>query len=89
MSRPAAKLVVVPEHSVIRRDRRGRRIGHNWWREYITDLLFCAAATWERQCEAVALGYAVETAEYALLNPRPTLKAYLIEHRGMSQGQAA
>lgn len=67
-----------------RRDRRGRRIGSNWWREYNTSLLLDASLTWERQCEAVAIGYATEIREYAEANPRPTLKQFLLHNKGMN-----
>ena len=30
----------------MRRDRRGRRIGHNWWREYVTGLYRDARDAW-------------------------------------------
>lgn len=66
-----------------RLDKRGRRIGYNWWREYNCDLLYAAAAAWEIQCEAVALGYETETAEYAAEHPRPTLKQMLLGNKGM------
>ncbi len=66
-----------------RRDKRGRRIGYNWWRTHICDLLFAAETVWLNDREAVALGYATEMEEYARDNPRPTLKAFLIEQAGM------
>lgn len=66
-----------------RRDKRGRKIGYNWWREYNCDALFWAAQTWERECEAAAIGYGTETREYAAEFPRPTLKAFLIANKGM------
>lgn len=68
----------------VRRDKRGRRIGRNWWREMNCEVLLDATLTWDRQCEAVAYGYATETAEYAELNPRPTLKAFLLANKGMN-----
>ena len=68
-----------------RRDKRGRRIGYNWWREMNMDLLYAAAAAWERGCEAVALGYDTETAEYAAEHPRPTLKQMLLGNKGMNR----
>lgn len=54
----------------------GRR---HWWRELICDEWFWATQAWERQAEAVALGYATELAEYAKEHPRPQLKTYMIE----------
>lgn len=71
-------------HEQHRLDNRGRRIGRNWWREYNCDQLFYAAAAWERECEAVALGYGTEEAEFAAENPRPTLKAFLETNAGLA-----
>lgn len=68
-----------------RRDKRGRRIGRNWWREHVTDLLSSASEAWFLQAEAVALGYDTELAEYAAEHPRPTLKAFLVELAGTSR----
>lgn len=72
-------------HQYARRDKRGRRIGYNWWREMNNELFFLQTAVWEEQCEAVALGYPSETAEYAAENPRPTLKALLLGNKGMNE----
>lgn len=69
---------------VVRRDKRGRRIGRNWWREYNCELLLDATLIWEGQCEVAAMGYATEMAEFAELHPRPTLKAFLLANAGMS-----
>lgn len=66
-----------------RLDKRGRRIGYNWWRDYNCSMLLDASLVWERDCEEHALGYATEEAEYAQANPRPTLKAFLIGNAGM------
>lgn len=66
-----------------RRDKRGRRIGHNWWREYNRDLLFDATLVWERQCEETAIGYPTEIAEFAQAHPRPTLKEFLLANKGL------
>lgn len=68
-----------------RRDKRGRRIGRNWWRTYNCDLLLDATLVWERQCEEIAIGYETEVAEYAEQHPRPTLKAYLIANKGIGK----
>lgn len=67
-----------------RRDKRGRRIGYNWWREYNCNLLLDATLAWERQCEEVAIGYATETAEFARDFPRPNLKDFLVANAGMN-----
>ena len=71
-----------------RRDRRGRRIGYNWWRTYICDPLLDATLAWERQAEDASLGYEVELAEYARAHPRPTLKEFLIQMKGMNSEQS-
>ena len=65
-----------------RRDKRGRRIGHNWWREWNVDSLRAADHAWWMDREAVASGYATEEAEYDAAHPRPTLKAFLISNAG-------
>ena len=72
-----------------RRDKRGRRIGRNWWREMNCALLLDASLAWERQCENVAYGYKTETAEYAHAHPRPNLKAFLIANKGMNARERA
>lgn len=72
-----------------RRDRRGRRIGFNWWREMNCTLLLDADLAWQADREAVAIGYATEMAEYAAVHTRPTLKAFLIGNRGMMQNPDA
>lgn len=66
-----------------RRDIRGRKVGHNWWREYNNDLLLYATLIWEQRCEEVALGYDTEIAEYAEQHPRPNLKAFLLANKGI------
>lgn len=68
----------------VRRDSRGRKIGYNWWREFICDQLFFASAAWERQAEEAAIGYDTEIEIYARENPRPNLKDLLISNAGMS-----
>jgi hypothetical protein len=82
-----------------RRDKRGRRIGYNWWREYITDLLWHAEQAWQALRESgTAIGttaiagadfdtayYQLSEAEFRQLHPRPTLKQLLIEHAGMAE----
>lgn len=35
-------------NSLPRRDKLGRVIGYNWWREYITDLWFWADQAWQK-----------------------------------------
>lgn len=69
----------------VRRDRLGRRIGHNWWREYVWDQWHCAYHAWWLEAEAVALGYATELAEYKLEHPTPTFKQFLVELSGVDR----
>ena len=66
----------------MRRDRLGRRIGRNWWREWTTEVWRSADHAWWLDREAVALGYSTEMAEYAAEHPRPTFKATLVELSG-------
>lgn len=68
----------------MRRDKRGRRIGRNWWREFIVSHWFAADSAWQLDREATAIGYATEEAEYAAEHPRPTLKAFMVENAGMA-----
>lgn len=72
-----------------RLDRRGRRIGANWWRSFITDQLHCQEAVWQRDLEVAAIGYKTEADEFRAEHPRPTLKALLIAHAGMNGGHYA
>ena len=67
-----------------RRDRRGRRIGYNWWREYVVGLLRDADLDWRLRRDEVCIGYETEEREFALSHPRPTLKAFLIASKGMN-----
>lgn len=66
-----------------RRDRLGRRVGYNWWRDYNCTLLLDATLAWERAAESETSGYETELAEYAAKNPRPNLKNFLIQNAGM------
>lgn len=67
-----------------RRDKRGRRIGYNWWREMNCDLLLDATLTWEQRCEETTYGYKTEMVEYAERHPRPNLKDFLVRNAGMN-----
>ena len=66
----------------MRLDKRGRKIGRNWWREMNTDLLLDATHAWEAKAEQVCIGYATELAEYAEHTPRPNLKQFLLLNKG-------
>lgn len=48
-------------------------------------LLFDATHLWETECEAAALGYETEEAEFAASRPRPTLKQMLLANKGMDR----
>lgn len=67
---------------VVRRDKLGRRIGYNWWREMIVETWFLADHVWQLEREEVAIGYATEEREYAELHPRPTLKRFMQDMAG-------
>ena len=62
----------------MRRDRLGRRIGRNWFRELAVSTWRDAHDAWLAQRENVCYGYATENREYAELHPQPTYKAVLI-----------
>lgn len=81
-----------------RRDVRGRRIGRNWWRETICDMLSDAEAAWQRRRESgeSIQGHSVHIAgaeydtgyyqltddEYKQVFPRPTLREFLETYAG-------
>lgn len=62
----------------MRRDRRGRRIGRNPWREHITAHWSAADQAWFLTAEAESLGYATELAEHAAEHPRPNLGDFMV-----------
>lgn len=66
-----------------RLDKRGRRIGYNWWREYNCSMLLDATLTWERDAEQETHGYGTEMAEYREAHPMPTLKSFLLANAGI------
>lgn len=63
---------------MIRRDRRGRRVGRNWWREHVVSSWRDADDAWWLLAEANGIGYATETAEFRAAHPRPTLKSFMV-----------
>lgn len=65
-----------------RRDRLGRRIGYNWWREYVWGLWRSAYDAWLWQMQDVCLGYEEEEREYRYNNPSPKFKDFLIQLAG-------
>lgn len=82
-----------------RKDKRGRRVGYNWWREYNMQGWSSAHAAWEHLRESgqpVHTGarhvagadgdtayYQLSDREYQAIHPRPTLKEFLIHNAGM------
>ncbi len=66
----------------MRRDSLGRRIGRNWWREFIMAHLSAAAHAWELNAEQASNGWATEYEEFRDLHPRPQLKHFLVGLRG-------
>jgi len=67
-----------------RRDKRGRRIGRNWWREMNCEQWWRATLDWEEQREREALGYETEMREFEQAHPRPNLKSFLLANAGMA-----
>lgn len=64
-----------------RRDKRGRRIGYNWWRVYITEIVN------DHNHHVAALredNHQMEPDEFSEAHPLLTLKACLIGHAGMN-----
>ena len=79
------RLVAVPEPRV-RRDRLGRRIGRNWWREYNTAIVRDA----NDAIDAIkGTNHQMEPDEFRSVHPYVTLKATLIHNAGMHQSQVA
>lgn len=82
-----------------RRDKRGRVIGYNWWREYNCEILREAEAAWQalkESGEAIMTTsvagaeyttgyYQLTEAEYRSIRPRPTLKELFVGNAGMNQ----
>lgn len=61
----------------MRRDRLGRRIGHNPWRELVTDHWRAADHAWWLACENETYAYTTEVTEYRETNPRPNLGDFM------------
>lgn len=62
----------------MRRDKLGRRIGRNPWRDHITEHWRCADHAWFLAAEAEAIGYQTELAEYRARHPRPGLGDFMV-----------
>src|SRR5690349_991135 len=73
-----------------RRDSLGRRIGYNWWREYVHDIWYAADARWREERDQECVGYPADEALYGLYGEsrdtprRPTFKQCLIESSGLA-----
>ena len=67
-------------HDQPRRDRRGRRIGFNWWREYNVESFRSALYAVEAHRED---NHQMEPDEYAEAYPLPRYKDFLIANKGM------
>lgn len=66
----------------MRRDTLGRRIGRNWWREWIMSHLSAAADAWHLEAERVSNGWSTELQEWQELHPQPQLKVFLVGLKG-------
>ena len=65
----------------MRTDKRGRRIGYNWWRSHVVDIYEALERMWLDKREEVEIGYRTEELEFARDHPRPTFKKVLIQNR--------
>ena len=72
----------------MKRDKRGRRIGRNWWREYVTDAWLSARHAWEAAREEACNGWATEISEWTLDNPAPRLGDFM-QHLARSNERIA
>lgn len=61
----------------MRRDKRGRRIGRNAWRDHITDAWSSADHAWWLALEAETYLYDTEIREYRETHPRPNLGDFM------------
>lgn len=62
----------------MRRDRIGRRIGRNWWRETVTEAWRSADHAWWLAREAACNGWHTEQTEWTADNPRPRLGDFMV-----------
>lgn len=61
---------------------RAEKVGHHWWREFVTDAWRSADHAWHLAREAEAIGYATEEAEFAERHPRPRLADFMAHLSG-------
>lgn len=64
----------------VRVDKRGRRIGDNWWRSYNMECFDAASAAVEAHRED---NHQMEPDEYSTAFPLPQFKHFLIANKGM------
>lgn len=62
----------------MRRDRLGRRIGRNPWRDWITDCWRSADHAWWLEMEQETSLYDTEVREWRAEHPRPNLRDFML-----------
>lgn len=65
-------------------DSRGRKVGYNWWREYVFDLWWGANEHWKNEMLDACHGHATEEKEFRENWPQPTFKQYLVMNAKMT-----
>lgn len=60
----------------------------NWWAAMVRETYLLAAEAWDLAAEAATNGYETELAEYAELNPRPTLGSTMRDLAGCGREAA-
>ena len=65
----------------MRRDKRGRKIGYNWWREYNVEVFRSAYDAIEAHRED---NHQMEPDEYSAAYPLPRFKDFLLANAGMN-----
>lgn len=74
----------------MRRDKLGRRIGANAWRDWITDCWRSADHAWWLQMEDATSLYETEVREWRAQHPRPNLRDFMVScSHGWSSGKMA
>lgn len=74
----------------MKRDKLGRRIGHNPWRDHITQCWSAADHAWWCTMEAETSLYATEVREWRATHPRPMLGGFMVAlSEGWSRGRMA
>jgi hypothetical protein len=74
----------------VRRDKLGRRIGLNAWRDHITECWRAADHAWWCDMEDNTSLYDTEVREWRASHPRPMLKDFMLAlSEGWSRGRIA